>query len=133
MSEQPERSEIWTTRNPDGSMDVHSSEAHAVIVADCARANGEIIPILRHVELREGESIIGPEERACDPGDTIVEYIPTGWRSMETAPKDECILVRGAGTPTVVEWDEDVGMWRHNYGYYDTVQLDGWFPIPDDK
>lgn len=65
MSEQPERSEIWTTQNPDGSLNVHANEAEAVqVAADVARACGDVIPILRHVELREGETIVGPLERA---------------------------------------------------------------------
>ncbi len=55
-----------------------------------------------------------------------------GWRSMETAPKDKCILVRGAGAPTVVGWHEYSEMWSNGYGvHYKTDQLDGWFPIPE--
>ncbi len=57
-----QRSEIWTTRNPDGSLNVHADEAEAVRVAEAARAGGDIIPILRHVELRADETIVGLQE-----------------------------------------------------------------------
>lgn len=64
---------------------------------------------------------------------SIIEYIPAGWRSMETAPRDRQILgntLTRAG-PYVVYYCPNIDAWRDIDGnVHETREIDGWLPIP---
>lgn len=64
--------------------------------------------------------------------DALASRVPDGWQPIETAPKDQWIIVAcsNAKSSTTARWDKYTNIWKTLVGEASSNCFDVWLPLP---